>query len=549
MMIDSTPKMLPRKRLEQLVHGLRERLSSGAQKITAELEDLSERLSEEEVKHGDQLQQLEAEREASEKVKVNEWDEALHARWDDAELRSFKAVFETSAREGQLRADARKNSEQITIDAKKRIGEIEARFLRAKDVPIKRLHEFRANNLNFIGELIEIERSADAALAQHSLRAPAVEPPPLQFDQPQNSDDCLRMLRAAIADAKVHYDRLTNHRLVRFFESIWLWLIVFAFFAVVTAAIGLSGLIPWLFAAMVGAVATIALAIVGLVGIRPWLKRIAAAEYPRVKQQVAHGRWLHDRGAELATAENDNELKRLAKKRDNRYQQTEQWRTSELTELTRKLEEDLVRLRKHAEHEKHAASQQLTTQRDATAQEFTQALAQLTQLASEREDRLRAAAESCRSDYRNRMDELNRGGAMRLRTATQKAVSTVARSRRWCNAHFPDWESHEWSPTAWPEQLDEPILPIGNLPIGTLLPENVRSDAGLHVDAPVLFAPLTDGYLSITGDPKSPIIQQTVRNLHSSRAHHPPRWSHSSLRYRSAGTGPRLRMVDALGRL
>ena len=512
-MIDSTPRLLPRTRLERLVHGLRERLGNGAQKIAAELDELSDQLRVAETQQSEQFAQLTAEREATEKVKINEWDEALHSRWDDAELRSFKAVFETSAREGQLRSDARKNSEQVNIDAKKRIAEIEARFLRAKDVPIKRLHEFRANNLSFIGELLEIERAADAALAQHSLRAPKIEPDPLNFEEPKHADDCLRMLRAAIADAKVHYDRLTNHRLIRFFESIWLWLIVAAFFVLVTAVLGLSNLAPWLFAGMGGAIATIVLVIVGLVGIRPWLKSIAAAEYPRVKQQVAHGRWLHDRGAELATIENDTELKRLAKKRDNRYQQTETWRHTELHELTRKLEEDLVKLRQQAEQQKIAASQQLTTQRDATTQQFTQSLAEVAQQAKDREEELESAAAACRNDYLARMDLLNRGGALRLRTATQKAVRTVARSRRWCSVHFPDWESHEWSPTSWPEQLEEPILPIGNLPIGTLLPDNLRTDAGLHVDAPVLFAPLTDGYLTITGDPKSPIVQQTVRNL------------------------------------
>ncbi len=512
-MIDSTPRVLPRARLERLVHGLRERLSSGAQRISAELDELADHLQTAEAEQKQNLLQLQAERTASERVKINEWDEALHARWDDAELRSFKAVFETSAREGQLRSDARKHGEQIKVDAKKRIAEIEARFLRAKDVPIKRLHEFRANNLNFIGELLEVEQAAEAALAQHSLRAPTDQPPALKFEEPRNSDDCLRMLRAAIADAKVHYDRLTNHRLIRFFDSVWLWLIVAGFFVFVTVALGLSGLMPWLFAGMGGAVACVVLVIVGLLGIRPWIKSITAAEYPRVKQQVAHGRWLHDRGAELAANENDAELKRLSKKRDNRYQQTEQWRVSELSELTRKLEEDLAKLRQQSAQQKLAASQQLTTQRDATAQQFTQELTQLNQSAAERERCLIQMAAECRGGYLARMDQLNRSGALRLRTATQKAVRTVARSRRWCGLHFPDWESQEWSPSSWPDQLEEPILPIGNLPFGTLLPENVRADAGLHVEAPVLFSPLTDGYLTITGDPKSPIIQQTVRNL------------------------------------
>ncbi len=512
-MIDSTPRILPRQRLERLVHGLRERLSSGAEKISAELDQISENMKQVEIKQREQFDNLRIDRDAREKVTINDWDEALHARWDDAELRSFKAVFETSAREGQLRQDTRKRSDEVNIDAKKRTAEIEQRFLRAKDVPIRRLHEYRANLLNFMGELIEVERAADTALAQHSLRAPSVEPPALHYEQPQNADDCLRMLRAAIADAKVHYDRLTNHPLIRFFESIWLWLIAAGFFVAVTVALGLSGLVVWLFAALGGAVATVALMLISLLGIRPWLKRIAAAEYPRVKQQVAHGRTLRELGAELATTENDAELKRLAKKRDTRFLQTEKWRATELSELNHKLAEDLSKLRAQAEQQKLAASQKLTTDRDTTAAQFTQQLEQLAVQNFQREEQLTQSAARCREDFLAQMDRLNRGGALRLRTATQKAIQTVARSRRWCSVHFPDWQSSDWSADSWPEQLDEPILPIGNLPLNTLLPQNLQANADADLDAPVYFAPLSDGYLTITGDPRLPIVQHTVRNL------------------------------------
>ncbi len=149
-------------------------MSSGAEKIAAEVEQLREQLKQEERVQEEQHSDLQRQRDADAQVKTHEWDETLHARWDDAELRSFKAVFETSTREGQLRADARKNCEQVNADAKKRMAEIEARFLRGKDVPIKRLHEFRTNNANFLNELQEVERAAENALAQQSLRAPEV---------------------------------------------------------------------------------------------------------------------------------------------------------------------------------------------------------------------------------------------------------------------------------------------------------------------------------------------------------------------------------------
>ena len=152
-----------------------------------------------------------------------------------------------------------------------------------------------------------------------------------------------------------------------------------------------------------------------------------------VKQQVAHGRVLHELGAELATAENDAELKRLANKRDGRYQQAENWRVTELSDLSQRLAEDLEKLRLHAEQQKLAASTQLTSERDSIAQKFTQQLEHLSQQAFQREQHATQTAAQRRNDFLAQMDRLNRGGALRLRTATQKAIQSVARSRRWCS--------------------------------------------------------------------------------------------------------------------
>ena len=80
------------------------------------------------------------------------------------------------------------------------------------------------------GELLEVEKAAAAAVAQQSLRVPNVNTAELHLAPPRNSDECIRMLRAAIADAKVHYYRLTNHPLIKFFESLWLWLIALGVF-------------------------------------------------------------------------------------------------------------------------------------------------------------------------------------------------------------------------------------------------------------------------------------------------------------------------------
>ncbi len=512
-MIDSIPRLLPRKRLEQLVHGLRERYSSSAQKIAEEVEQLSDRIVTLEEDFEDQLQLAQTRHKQAEETTTTEWDEALHARWDDAELRSYKAVFETSSREGQLRIDARKRSEQITAEAKKRFADIEARFLRAKDIPIKRLHEFRANNLNFLGELLEVEKAADAALAQHSLRVPNVNTAELHLAPPRNSDECIRMLRAAIADAKVHYYRLTNHPLIKFFESLWLWLIALGVFIVTSVGIGVSGIAPWLFAVLFGAVVTAGLVLVSLLGIRPWLKSIAAAEYPRVKQQVALGRKLHDKGQEFSIAENDAELKRLAKKRDDRFEQATKWRETEINELTKKLASEIQQLHQQAVLQKQAASQQLTDQSISTAQLFTQRMADELAQAEQQSQALSQTLQRSRAELQSEIDRLSRGGAQRLHAATQKALEIVARSRRWCNQHFPDWKQSEWSSQSWPKGLDEPILPLGSIALAPLLPESVRVDVGHRAEAPILFTPLTDGYLTITGDATQPIVQQAVRNL------------------------------------
>jgi DNA segregation ATPase FtsK/SpoIIIE, S-DNA-T family len=531
-MIDSQPRLLPRPRLERLVHGLRERMTSSTQKMADEIVQLNEQMQLLEARHQVQLQKSQADRAETQAATTNQWDEILHSQWDDAELSTFKAVFETSSREGQMRAEARKSCDLVTQEAKKRVAEIEARFLRAKDVPIRRLHEFRANNLNFMGELLDVESAADAALAQMSIAVPKVTLEEFTSPTPTNSDECLRMLRAVIADAKIHYDHLTHHPLVKFFESIWIWVIAGLVFILTTAAVNLLGNIQILHALVGSLIVTIILVVVSLIGIRPWLKRLAAAEYPRVKQLTAHGKQLHDLGNEFATIENDNELKRLAKKRDDRFQQAAQWRESEIHSLTVRLDEDLDRLRREAEKQKHTASQMLTSRSEATRAKFVDQLALEADMAKERDASLRRALAESSDQLQSEIDRLSRGGALRLRTATQKAIQTIARSQQWCQRHFPDWLTALWSSNSWPEQLTEPVLPIGTLPVVSMLQEEARlalttalsAEASNEANAlsnrlesdtqaPVLFTPIQDGYLTITGDPNLPIVQQTVRNL------------------------------------
>lgn len=512
-MIDSTPKALAHQRLGQLVHGLRERMNSSAQKMAEEIDQLALQIRQREDEHADQERELAEQQNEAEQICLTDWDESLNARWDDAELRSFKAVFDTATKEGQLRTEARKRIDQATVEVKKRIADIDARFMKAKDVPIKFLHEYRAANLNMIGELLEVEQAADAALAQHSLRAPVDSGPAPHYAEPHSSKEALSNLRAAINDAKVHYDRLTNHPLIRFIESFWFYAIGLLLAGLVTATLGLTQVLPWLFAALAGFVTAVIAFIVAYIGVRPWLKGVAAAEYPRVKNQVQHGRHLHHAGNELAVRENDEELKRLAQKRDERHQQAIQWRESQINEISHKLQEEIAQLRVFADQQKHSASTQLTTQRDATNQQFQKRMREEQEAASNRVAQLRGALETYRTSQQSEIERLSRGGAMRLHAATQKALRFIARSRRWCQRHFPEWSQKNWSAESWPEPLEEPILPIGNIRIDELVPAAARLDAGPQVEAPILFAPLADEYLTITGDPYSPMMQEVVRNL------------------------------------
>lgn len=506
------PRPLPRPRLELLVHGLQQRMTSSTQKMTVQIEALSAEIRQLESQHAVQLQQSQRDHNRHVEDATTAWDDALHARWDDAELRTFRAVFESAARENQLKIDTRKSCEQVTQEAKKRVSEIEARFLRAKDVPIRRLHEFRANNLNFIGEMMEVDAAADAALAQHSLSVPKYTLSEDSFAKPSTSDDCQRILRAEIADARVHYERLSNHPLARFFESAWIWLISGAVFVAATVGLALVAKIAWLFSLMGGAGITVVLLLITLLVIRPYLKRVVAREFPRVKQLVAHAKHLHDLGDQLAVAENEAELKRLAKKRDDRYQQASNWRDSEITALNTRLKEDIERLHQEAEKQKLSASQQLTIQARDTGTSFTEKLKQQKLAAAHREAELNRALATASDALHAEIDRLGRGGALRMQVATEKALQTLLRSQSWCQQHFPDWSTTDWSATSWPQPLDEPILPLGTLSVDAM-PDRSGAHLSSDIEAPVLFAPLKDNYLTITGDPAQPLVQQTVRNL------------------------------------
>lgn len=513
-MIDASPKPLPRRRLEKLIHGLRQRLSTSAEKTSAEVAQLSQQIAELETQHAEQRSQLQSEWERQRDESTTEWDQVLHHRWDDAEMRSFKAVFDTADREGFLRREARKQVEQLNAELKKRGVEIEQRFLKAKDVPIKRLNSFRAQNRELLEQLNSVEVAAVAALAGRGLRSPNGEPNLPEWKPPANSATAERELASALANAQASCKRLTNHPVAKFFESAAWWAFCGILFVAIAATLSVSGALMPVVAVLVAAVSTGVVLLLSMLGIRPWLKKFAAAEFPVVQAHVLVGRKLHEAANQLAVAENDNELKRLARKRDDRFEQAKSWRAQTLKELTHNLEREIASLREHAQAEKQLASQQLSEAIDETNRNFEQRIAAEQQRTQTEGELLLAELERQRLDIQAQMDRLNRGGALRLQIAMHKAMCVIARSRHWCAEFFPDWESLQTTPAAWPAAVEEPVFPLGALPLQSLLPEDIKRDISeAQLQAPLLFTPLQDEYLVITADPSEPAVKMLVRNL------------------------------------
>ncbi len=513
-MIDGSPRPLPRRRLAQLIHGLQTRFRSSANQLSVEISGLTNRLAVLNTEHDAGLVELETARKSQREACTLEWDELLLARWDDAEMRSFKAVFDTAQREGNLRRTARQNVEQLNVEIKKRAAEIEKTFLRAKDVPIKRLNDFRTEAKELESQIHAIEQAAEAALVQRSLRVPEPNPHSPENLHAPDSNAAKQQLQAIIADARAACDRLTNHAMAKFFESAAWWAICAVLFVGIAAALGLSGATQWLVAALIAAGVTVLAIIITLVGIRPWLKRFASAEYPKVQRSVQLGRQVYQLALQLAVTENDNELKRLAAKRDERFEQAKEWREQQVRELTEKLESDLSTLKAGAQHQKNLASQQLTQAIAECDTVFTKRLQQEWQKSSTERDALIAKTENHRVALKSEVDRLHRGGALRMQIATQKAVHIISRSRRWCNEVFPEWEQLRATKEHWPSSLNEPVLPLGMLGIADLLPDNVKQDiGGPQLQAPLLFAPLRDEYLTITAEANTPAIHDLIRNL------------------------------------
>ena len=216
-MASDFPQPLSRQRLERLVRGLQTRFSSSAQAVVSQVDQLSEQLLQLDTRHAEELSELEQARRAQREATTNEWDEFLMARWDDAEMRSFKAVHDTASRQGMARRAARKQAEQLTIDLRKRAGELEKAFLRAKDAPIARLNRFRTQAEELAQQLASIEQATETLLVQRSLSTPVVNSDTLDYPRPKHAEETLSALQLAVTECRTASDRLSNHPTAKFF--------------------------------------------------------------------------------------------------------------------------------------------------------------------------------------------------------------------------------------------------------------------------------------------------------------------------------------------
>lgn len=512
-MLDTAPRPLPRQRLERLLHGLQQRMSRGAQRVAAEIDSLREQARVAERRQVDARELMLSDFARRQDEETMQWDETLHSRWSDAEMRSFKAVFETADREGDARRDAKSMIEYTTAEAKKRIADIEKRFLRGKDIPIKRLNNFRAATLAAKQEIASVEATTNAALAQRSLRIPNAEIAPMPWDAPANSNAAFEQLKVSLANARQLSQRLAEQPLSKFLESGWWWGLCVLVFIAVSSILYLSQvLLIW--SLTVGLVVTVLLVLGGIVGIHPWLKRTAQAEVPKIRSQLAHCLRLADAGQQLAIEENDVELKRLANKRDQRAQKAKQWHDTQIQEINKKLDSQLQQLRVHAHEQKRLASEYLTTSVSDTNSQYAASLELERQRHAEALRAHQTELDEQNASLNAQINTLSQGGALRLQVGTQKALQIFSRSRRWCQAHFPLWEQLQADLQDWPESLQAPILPVGTVSIAALVPATLKRDVGqTQLLAPLLFSPLQDEYLTITGDPTEPLMQQLIRNL------------------------------------
>ncbi len=530
-MIDTMPRPIVHRRLEKLIKGLQQRLDGSLHRNAEQVARIQVSIETEQSKYSDARTRLEKARANQAIVSTTAWDEAIHDCWDQQERIAYHAIRETSVREGKLRQEAKTKTDAVTNEAKQKIADIEKRFLRSKDVPLNRLKAFRSENKGALEKLTEVEHAARGALTRRGLSVPAdpagasasqqaftSTPQPLHA-QPANAESALAACRSTIDKVQVHCQRLNDNALARFFDSFWWWGACGLLFVIVTTGSVTLFSQPPIHAVLWGAVVTLVLLLLGFIGVRPWLKRSASAEFPMIVELIDHGKRLVQLGEQLAVAENDEELIRLAKIRDERYQQTKKWRDAQALEIANTTSQAIRELHQWAKDQKLTSSRQLTAGIQSIDTRFESRVADEGQRHAEELQRMTESLTELQLRFTAEIDNLNRIRSQRLEAAFRKANHAIRSSSRWCLERFPAWEDLHRTASDWPATYDEPLLPIGSLDLGLYLP-GLQELSGERESLPdlqhpvsLLFSPLEDEYLVISGDPNEKAVRHLVRIL------------------------------------
>lgn len=510
-MIPTTARLLPRQRLERLLRGLRLRTAEGAEKIALQLESLRGELVEIEREFDEGARTQQVRREQQHVASVTAWDERRQAAWDDAERRAFEAAQTGTSQEAALRALAKRQSDEFTAEVKKRIADIEKRFMISKEKAARKLAQLREQIERVAGELGLVEHEAATFLAARGL-APQPAAPVQLATPPATTAEAIVLCGQKVRQSRELLYRIMQHRVLRSIESARFWLLCLLAGGLIAAIAGGLGLVSWVLAIVVGVISAVVIGVAGLVAVHPWARRMVKAEYPQVAAVLAEGRALQHAAAQLAMAENDAKLRRTAQKRDDRMAEAVQWRENALKELNLYLKREMARIRTYAMQQRAAVKEQL----DRSLQEID---AQGQRQQEGDEEAFRAAEAQREADLiaeRKRIEQAiesaDRQGRQRIHAASQQAITWIQRSRRWCQAAFPAWDQIA-TDEPWQQKLTRPVLPLGTVRVEQLLPESVRLDAGAAVAAPVNFEPLRDQYLTITADPAAPASVELIKTL------------------------------------
>ena len=508
-MIHSSPRPLPRRRLEQLVHGLGLRLGQGAERIAAEIDQLNLEIEQLQRQHEQALVELEQTRRRQRVDTANQWDESRQTCWDEAELRSYRAAADCRRREKSLREEAQRDELAVKQEATGRTTEIQRRYQQAADAANHRLMQTRQQLARLVRGALELQQAADAALAQHSLSIPeGEEAPPMR--SPAEAAEAVRQIKLAIETTRGHVQRLQEMPASRFFSSIVWWLMCGLIFVLAALLlVGAAKLSPvWAIPLSVGL--TSALVLVSMLGVRPWLRRAAAAEYPKIRGQLAWARRQHDLGLQLAAAEQAAEIKRLTSKRDDRLAQVQGWQLAQLEEINRKLESAIHGLRGKA-HEQLQAAEQLETGLRQIDTQFNNRTREESQLADTRKADTVRQFDCQQQALRGRIESRRQAGSLRLSQAAGRALALVQRNRQWSAEHFPAWSFSMPNPCPGRPPSANPGCRWDLWNSGHCY----RRQANFlpQWETPLLFSPLRDGYLVVHGDAAALGVRPWLRSL------------------------------------